>query len=76
MAVKNLQVNVLVDWVNQVIYNIILTDYLSNKLFDCINPLGDILSSMSGEIIYFYNHTLNSTSVQYLFGRNMIFKLS
>ena len=41
--VKMPQVNHLLELVHQVIYNMLVNNNLSNKLFDCVYPLGEII---------------------------------
>ena len=72
-AVKNPQSNAPVEWVHQVIYNMLVTKDIDNNVFDYINPWGEILSYISLVIRYYYHNTIRATPVQYVFGRDMIF---
>ena len=76
MVFKIPQFNAIVQQVCQFIYIMPVTIYMS-KIFDYINTLVDILSSVSQVIIYSYDHTLNLNSklLQAVFERYMIFNI-
>ena len=73
--IKNPQSNTQLQQVHQVIYNILFTKYLDNKLFEHIYPQGETLAYISWEIIESYHHPLKYTPGQYVLGRNMIINL-
>ena len=62
------------DQLNQVIYNILVTNYINKKVFIYIDPWGETLASVAWVIMIFYNHNLNSMPGQDIFVRYMIFK--
>jgi Integrase core domain. len=74
-TVENPQVNALVERVHQVIHNMIRTKDLSNRVFDYIDPWGEILSSIAWAIRASYHSTLGATPAQLVFGRDMIFNI-
>ena len=76
MVFKIPQFNAIVQQVCQFIYIMPVTIYMS-KIFDYIDTLVDILSSVSQVIIYSYDHTLNLNSklLQAVFERYMIFNI-
>ena len=76
MTPQNPQTNTLLEWVNQVIYNIILTKSSKNKIFVCIDLWGKPLSYISWVIRASYHHYLHTTNVQYVLITDMIFNLS
>ena len=76
ITIKNPQANALVERLRQVILIIIVTKYLSNKVFDYIDPWGETLSYTSWEIRASYKCTVKTTPGQYIFGRDMIFNLA
>ena len=53
-----------------------LTKNLSNRIFDYINPWGEIISSIVWAIRSLYHSTLKSPPAQLVFGRDMIFNMS
>ena len=59
-----------------VIYNILVTNDINNKVFDYIYPWFETLAYISWKIIASYRHTLNSTPGLYLFSIDMIFKFT
>ena len=67
-TVKNLQANAPVERVHQVIYNMLVTKDLNNKVFDYIEPWGKILESITWVIRGYYNCTINTTPLQAVFG--------
>ena len=62
--------------VKQVIYNMIVTNKIDNKILDYIDPWGETLAYIAWVIRYFYHHTLNAAPSQAVFGRYMIFNLT
>jgi hypothetical protein len=73
--VENPQVNAPVEQIHQVIHNMICTKNLSNGVFDCIDPWGEILSSIARAIRASYHSALGATPVQLVFGRDMIINI-
>ena len=76
MKVKNPQVNDPVEWVRQVMYNVFVAKYFSNKSFNYIYSWRNILSYIAWVIRTSYHHTLKCTPGKYIFVRGMIFNLS
>jgi len=74
-TVENPQANAPVERVHQVIQNMIRTKDLTNRIFDYIDPWGEILSSIAWAIRASYHSTLGATPAQLVFGRDMIFNL-
>jgi hypothetical protein len=74
---ENPQANALVEQVHQVINNMIHTKDLGNCVFDYIDPLGKILSSIAWAIhaASYHSATLGATPVQLVSGCNMIFNI-
>ena len=62
------------EWVNQVILNMLAAKYLSNKVFDCIYLYSETLAYIAWEINSSYNRTIQATPFQARFGRKMILK--
>ena len=75
-TVKNPQSNALMEWVNQLILNILFTKYLDNKVSDHIDPCGETLSSISWAIRDYYHRTIMATPGQAVFGRDVLFNLT
>ena len=75
MTIKNPQDNALVDQEHQVIFNIIFTKDLEDKLFDYIYPWGYTLIYIFWEIRAFYSRTIGTISDQDIFFRDIIFNL-
>ena len=71
-AVKNPQENALVERVYLVVYKIIVSEDLSNKLFDCINPRRKILTLLPLTIRGSCNLLKKNTSPIHNFCRNYI----
>jgi hypothetical protein len=53
----------------------IRTKDLKNRVFDYIDPWGEILSSIAWAIRASYHSTLGATPAQLVFGRDMIFNM-
>ena len=64
------------EWLNQIILKLLVTKYLSNKVFDYIDPWGKTLAYISWAIRDSYHHTIKSTPGQANFGRYMILNLA
>ena len=75
-SVKNLQANDPVEWVYQVILNMLATKDIEKMVFDHIDPWGETLSSIAWAIKKSYHCTIMSTPVQAIFGRDMLFNLA
>ena len=75
-TIKNPQNNYKVEWVNQIILNMLVTKYLANKVFDYIDPWGENLSYISWSIRDSDHHTIQATPGQYVFGIYMILKIA
>ena len=75
MVLNNPQANAPVDRVHQVIYNILVTKYLDNKVFYYAYPWVETLSSIACTIREFYRRTVEDTPGQAVFSRDMIFNL-
>ena len=54
MTVKNAQAKTLVEWVHQVIYNILVTKYLDKKALDSMDLWSEKLASIAWEISEYY----------------------
>ena len=74
-TIENPQANDPVNRVHQVILNVIVTKYLANKVFNYVDPWGETISSIAWAIRAFYCRTIQATSDQAVFGREMIFNL-
>ena len=53
-----------------------VTKYISNRVFDYIDPWGEILSSVAWAVRALHHSNLNKTPAQLVFGRDMIINLS
>ena len=62
------------EWVHQVILNMIAMKDLYKNIFDHIYLWGENLASIAWAIRYYYNCTIMATPGQSVFGRDMIFK--
>ena len=74
--VKNPQDNPLVERVQRLILNIIVTKDVDNKVFGYIDPWGKTLEYIAWYIRASYHRTIMSTSGQAVFGRYMLFNLA
>ena len=61
--------------VHQVMLNILVEKYLSNKVFNCIYPWGEPLAYIAWSIRASYHRNIMDTPVQYFFCRCIIFNL-
>ena len=75
-SINNRQSNALVDQVNQVILNILVTMYLDKKVFDSIYPWGETLAYIAWAVRDSYYHTIMATPGQAVFGRDMLFNIA
>ena len=73
-TIKNPQGNDQVEWVNQVVLNILVTKYLDNKVFDHIDTWGETLASISWAIRASYHSIIMVTPGQSEFDRDVISK--
>ena len=60
---------------HQVIFNIIVTMDIDNKVFDYIDSWGDTLAYIVWEARASYPHTIGTTPSQDIFGREIILNL-
>jgi hypothetical protein len=74
-TMENPQANAPVERVHQVIQNMIRTKDLSNRVFDYIDPWGEIISSIAWAICASYHSIFGATPAQLVFGRDMIFNI-
>ena len=74
--VKNPQANAPVEWVHQVILNMLVTKYLYNKVFNHIDPWVETLTSITWEIRASYQLTIMATLGQAVFGKDVIFNFA
>ena len=63
------------DQVHQVILSVLVTKDTSNKVFYYIDPWGETLAYIAWVIRAYYRLTIQVTSFQSIFGRDMIFNL-
>ena len=75
-TLNNPQANAPVDQTNQVIYNMLVTKYLDNKVFDYIEPWGETLAYIAWNIKAYYHHTMGATPGQDILVRDIIFNLT
>ena len=61
---------------HQVILNMLVNKYLSNKVFEYIDTWSETLASIALVIRASYHHTIQSTQDQAVFGRDIIFNLA
>ena len=62
--------------VNQLIYNMLVTKDIDNKVIDYVNPWGETLASIAWAIRASYHRTIGGATGQYVFGRDNIFNLT
>ena len=74
--IKNRQANASVQWLHQVILNILVTKYINNKVFEYIDTWVETLSSISWVVRASYRRTIQAMPGQAFFGRDMIFNLA
>ena len=75
VKVNNPQDNATVERLHQIMYNIVVTKYIDNKLFDYIDPWGKTLAYIAWAIRASYHHTIGAKPYQYVFGRDTIINL-
>ena len=76
MTVKNPQDSSLVEWVHQVIFNMLVTRDIDKKFFDYIYTCGNTLTYISWTIISSNIHTIGTKTVHDVFARDMIFNIT
>ena len=74
--IKNPQAKALLERVHQVIFNMLVTKDIDNKVFNHIYPWGENLAYTAWAIRSFYHHTIMYTPGQSVIGRNMLFNLA
>ena len=62
--------------VQQLIYNVIFTKDIYDRVFDYIYPWGENLTSIAWSIRASYHNTIMATPGQAVFGRDMLFNLA
>ena len=67
-TIKNPQANVPVERIHQVIFNMLVTKDLDNKVFEHKDPWGETLVYISWTIRAYYNCTIMETLGQAVFG--------
>ena len=72
MTIKKPQANDLLERVNQVIFNMLVTKDIDKQVLDYIDPWGKNLVYIAWEIGDSYHHTIGTTPDQSVFGRDMI----
>ena len=70
-----MQSNALVEYLYQVIYNMIVTKYLDENVFDYIYPRGETLTYIAWDIWAYYHSNSEAKIGQYFFGKVMILKI-
>ena len=75
-TIKNRQANASVQWLHQVILNILVTKEINNKVFEYIYTWVETLSSISWFVKASYHRTIQAMPGQDFFGRDMIFNLA
>ena len=74
-TIKKLQANAPVDQVHQVILNKLVAKDIDKKVFDHIDPWGEILASISGSRRDYYHRAIMATPGQAVFGKDMLLNL-
>ena len=75
-TIKNPQANYLVELVFKLILDILVTKVVYNTTFDYIYPWGKTIAYIAWEIRASYHHTIETTTGQYVFGRDIIFQIT
>ena len=73
--IKTPQANALVEWMHQVILNVLVTNDIDNKVFVYIYTWGETLAYIAWDIRASYHFNIGATSSQDLFGKDNIFNL-
>ena len=76
MKIKNPQANDTMDWVHQVILNMLVNKNLDKKVVCYIYPWGETLESIVCIIRASYYRNIQDATVKSVFGRDMIFNLT
>ena len=72
ISIKNPQANAIVERIHQVVGSMLKTNDLVNRIFDAIDPWGNILADIAYAIRCSYHSTLQATPGQLVFGRDML----
>ena len=72
ISIKKSQANVIVERIHQVVGSMLKTNDLVNRIFDAIDPWGNILAAIAYAIRCSYHSTLQATPGQLVFGRDML----
>ena len=72
---RKIQDNALVEWLRQVILNMLATKDLANKVFDYIYPWDETLAYIAWAIRASCHRIIQATQGQAVFGRDMILNL-
>ena len=72
ISIKNPQANAIVERIHQVVGSMLKTNDLVNRIFDAIDPWGNILAAIAYAIRCSYHSTLQATPGQLVFGRDML----
>ena len=75
ISVRNPQANAIVEFIHQVIANIIWTFELGSIYLDVEDPWKGVLGAMAFAVRSTYHTTLKKTPVKLVFGRDMIFPI-
>ena len=75
MIIKNPQASLLLEWMHKVIYNMLLTKYLYNKVFDRIYTWDETLTYIAWVIRAYHHLTIWVITAQAIFGRCMKFNV-
>ena len=75
-SVRNPQANAQVERLHKVILNMLVTNYIDNKVFNYIYPWGETLASIAWLIRASCHRTIMSTPCQAVFGRDILFNLA
>ena len=65
LKIKNPQTNAPVEWVHQVILNMLVTKEIPNKVFDYIYPWGENIESIAWEIQASYHRPIQAIDGNY-----------
>ena len=70
------QDNTTVEWLYQVIYNMLINKGIYNTVFDYLDPLDEIISYIAREIRASHCRNIGAMPGQYVFSRDIIFNLA
>ena len=74
-TIKNPQANSPIERIHQVLQSMFTTKNLPHRVFDLIDPFGEILSSLAWAVRASYNTATQATPSQLVFGRDMLFNM-